>query len=548
MSTGTLLVGHARAIADFEVPVAGTVALAEAARNYEANRIALEAACPAAAMALPDHLPEMEWLYARDGALTARHVDRQWFGDCSVPRRAAERLLAKFEINGTSAVMLAPSHAQQVRATLARATDRQAIVAVIPGEYDAGIIFACENFAAAIRSGRLLVVVGPDWNRQLDELLADRDGVAPATTMVRVPGINEAIVERMIKPCDTILSRHAQLHKQHLTLIHGKPRNEKKIERVAVVTGGWRLWRDERTLLEGAACASAEPVMIDIARPDTSSALSIARRAENCDALVMANVARADLPLLVPPTVPWVTLLTAGRPAAPSDLNKRDRLVLVDESQRAGAVAAGWPAERIDVLDRVAAQPSTGGRPALAIDLRPVVKPAAIAEMSSHGLVWDRILARLADVAHVETKPPLAMIAAVAETVGVSPGDLPNDMLWELAAVPTFAVALARRLRQMHVPFDLYGSGWEAVPDVVDCWRGPIADAAAFESIRASASAFFNVWPGSASHASRRAGLPLIETWGRSDVEIAKDVRAVPKAAATVARLDLDAIIRRLGL
>ena len=545
MSIGTLLVDRARAIADFEFQVANTDALAEASRHFEANRIALEATCPAAALSLPDELPELEWLYARDGALTARHIDRQWFGDCSVPRRAAERLLAKLEIAGTSAVMLAPSHAQQIRVALDRSTERQAIVAVLPGEYDAGVVLACDDFAAAIRAGRLLVVVGPDWERQLDELLAERVGVAPATTMIRVPGINDAIVDRLLRPCETILNKHGQLHRHHLSLVHGTPRaTGRKVERVAVVTGHWHLWRDERSLLAAASRdSSIECATIDTARPDASSALSIARRADGCDALLIANVGRADLPTLVAPGVTWITLLTRGLPPAPSG---RDRLVLVDDSQRPAARAAGWSDERVDRLSRVAGAQRAGGRPALAFDLRPVVKPTAIAEMSSHGVVWDRVVSRLGDIGHIETRSPHAMIAGLGEAIGIPAGDLPIDLLRERAAIPTFAVALARRLRRAGVAFDLFGSGWEAVPEVLDCWRGAIADDAAFDAMRANAGALFDVWPADAAHASRRCGLPLIEAWGRADEQVARDARAIAVRAGATATLDLDAILSRV--
>src|SRR5215212_6817318 len=42
---------------------------------------------------------KVDWLYARDGSLTALDENQKWWAACSVPARAAEELLRTLEIS-----------------------------------------------------------------------------------------------------------------------------------------------------------------------------------------------------------------------------------------------------------------------------------------------------------------------------------------------------------------------------------------------------------------------------------------------------------------
>src|SRR4051812_28336614 len=107
--------------------VANTLAARQAAENFNANRAALRATQP---LSLDLRDPPDEWVFARDGSLTAREqrvsftVDaapsNPWLAGCSVPMLAAKEVLKTLNVTGPVACFLAPSHAAQVRVALDR--------------------------------------------------------------------------------------------------------------------------------------------------------------------------------------------------------------------------------------------------------------------------------------------------------------------------------------------------------------------------------------------------------------------------------------------
>ncbi|HQY89237.1 MAG TPA: hypothetical protein PK402_11305, partial [Tepidisphaeraceae bacterium] len=94
--------------ADFEAVAEPTRSRLLATRNLESNRRALEEIWPSSLRLVPRELPMAEYLMSRDGVLTARFEDGRWFGGCSVPKRAAENSLARFEMTSHAATLIAP--------------------------------------------------------------------------------------------------------------------------------------------------------------------------------------------------------------------------------------------------------------------------------------------------------------------------------------------------------------------------------------------------------------------------------------------------------
>jgi hypothetical protein len=569
VSLAQAILAHPRRLSRFEFPVDGTQATTLAASNFERNRAAIERCCPRAVLGLPDLLPELEWLFARDGALSARHVDGRWFNDISVPRRAAERMLKSLAIVGTTAVLLAPTHASQVRRVLDLLPRAHALIVVIPGELAAGVIAACEDFSADITAGRLWLATGPDWNDELKAILETNVGLTPPQTMIRVPGLNTPVVEHVARPCEGFLALHAKNHKQLIALLHAKPRALRKpARRVCVVATAFSLWSDAGHLLgEAAKQSSLECVTVYASSPTQTSDLKLARSLDGCDAVVTANVGRADRPGVVPDDVPWITWATGATVPVRIAAAKGDRLVVADESVRAIARAAGWGDEEIGV----ATEPSYCGRvgagherdvhateesqppamkeerrPAIVLDLKPVVIPKSIEEMSSLKLVWEIVERELIQRPLAARGGVEKFVLACADRVGVPREGFPVATFRDQLVLPTFAREVAIELARLDAEFLIFGSGWDAVPSLATRWRGAVRTAEEFAACLAATSAIIDVWPETPTHAARRVGLPLVSVWGKNALMAASDLRkARPTTTTPRERFSLDTIVAR---
>ena len=544
MLASHLLLRRAQAVGRFEMPTERTDATTQAAANFERNKAALERSWPRAALCLPDHLPELEWLYARDGTLSARHVDRQWFGDCSVPALAAERMFATFRLDQPTAVLLAPTHGQQIRCVLDRLASDQALIVVIPGEYTAGVAMACVDFTAAITAGRLWIAAGPDWSAELQQILDRNDGIAPASMMIRVPGLNSDVVDAVFKPCETMLAKHAQAHRQRLDLLLAKQRvPHVPARRVCVVGGAFRLWNDAEDRLK--SMASEAHTLVDAANPAQRSALCLARAADGCDAIVTANMGRSDQPGVVPMSLPWQVWATTRVPAHDKSA-PLDTLTVADETMRPLAVQAGWPVDRVSVasepIDDLPAL-SFDARVAVLADCPTIALPAAIEEMSSHRIVWDAIERDL-------TTDPLrltraasadAYVRAWCDRIGVPIASFPTALVLDALIAPLFIREVTRGLVQRGAAIEVWGRGWGEFEAVRPIWRGAIDTRSRLHDALSHTRAIVDLWPLAITHPSRRTGRVTIGTDGRSWEEL---LAAIAGAKGRSPRRTTDASFR----
>lgn len=528
MTLAAPLLDYSRRIGRFEFPIEQTRAFADAARNYESNRAALEAVWPRTLLCLPESLPELEWLYARDGALSARHIDRQWFGQVSVPQKSAQKMLGKAIVTGSSAVLLAPTHAQQIRTVLNRMTRQQVLLVVLPGEFTAGVILACEDFSSEIRGQRLWIAAGPEWGEELIAILEKQDGIAPASMMIRVPGLNADTVERTLKPCEQILSKNSQTHRNHLTLLHTKPRQPSRpIRKLCVVTGSFKLWDDAPFLLGQAITqTSLKTVVLDSSIPTQCSALKVARSADGCDALLTANLARADLPLVIPANVPWITWVTGNRTPDYVQGATVDRLIVAEEVHYRAAIARGWPESQVLVGHEPVRAPAASRTAQIAIfaDLPSVTMPKSVEDLSSQRLVWDRVEHEVSQNALCIGSSPDEYLYRLADEVGIARSAFPLVLFRTELLVPTFIRAFAKQLHARGTRFSIHGSGWDALPELEPHARGPIESADAFAAALAGCSGILDVWPGEVAHPARRAGRPILKPWGRDWPALAREI------------------------
>src|SRR3954471_5526676 len=106
-----------------------SAAAPQAAGNWHRNLAAITATQSDLAKSIAGI--EVEWLFARDGTLSAIE-DGKWWGGCSVPGRAAEELLRTLDITNAVACFLNPSHPAQLALALGRIRPEQAVIALLP--------------------------------------------------------------------------------------------------------------------------------------------------------------------------------------------------------------------------------------------------------------------------------------------------------------------------------------------------------------------------------------------------------------------------------
>ena len=138
-----------------------------AARHLALNLAALSTSQPELT---PPALPNLTWLFARDGSLTALVDGERWWAGCSVPRAAARFMLKTMDVRGTVGCFLYPSHAAQLRVALDRLHARQAIVAIVPEPQTFAVLLHAEDFSRDIAAGRLWFATGDSWEEELEAI------------------------------------------------------------------------------------------------------------------------------------------------------------------------------------------------------------------------------------------------------------------------------------------------------------------------------------------------------------------------------------------
>jgi hypothetical protein len=249
--------------------------------------------------------------------------------------------------------------------------------------------------------------------------------------------------------------------------------------------------------------------------PACSSAVALLSAAERCDAVVAADMSRADVPGVVPSSMPWLTWITraAAIPQAAA-ASPADALVVADPAWRQRALDAGWPAERVKVggWPRVDVYPPAASAQSLAViaDTMPVVAPERLAEFSSHALLWDRISAEL-------SAEPLALGESAATYLeqrmrrdGVGGEGFDAALFFERLVLPAYAQAIVRMLMRQGLALRLYGAGWDQVGEFAPHAMGPVSSRAELAEVGRGASAFVHVWPDPGPHPIERLGRPAV--------------------------------------
>lgn len=518
--------------------------------NWGANAEALaRRSDPVLDVVLKSACDDLAWVFARDGCLTAFEPGERWLAGCSVPLLAARAMLKPLDGSAGVACFLAPAHAAQVRIVLERVQPTHAVICIVPDARALGAMLRCDDFSADIARGRLWLAAGGGWADSLALLLAENPGLPTPTRFVRMPDADAATIDTLISQAQQVF---AEQNARRTTTIaslrdnwiptksaNGKPR-------VAVLARStFRLWDDAGDALWSAmaqasgSSPTATVTRFDPDEPAGSSPLALATAAAGADMVVAADGSRADAPRLVPPGLPWITWVTTPRIPPFASAGPNDRLLVADPAWEEDAARAGWPAGRValagwprldgndavDVSPKLTSEAASGAGLALIADTFPLDVPEALAEFSSHGLLWERIR-------HDVTRDPFAVpadaagyIRAHARAAGIDADTLDLALFADRLVVPAYQQALAEAVIAAGLPLRLHGSGWSDLPRFAPYAAGPVTSRAALGEAARSARALIHAWPHRGARQQDALGCPVVRRTGTRKESFLRDAR-----------------------
>ncbi|CAN5498275.1 hypothetical protein BH09PLA1_BH09PLA1_21420 [soil metagenome] len=511
-----------------------TLSIEPIVRSSRAERQATENLAANAACGLSVDLIELEWVYGRDGALTARDSENRWVGGCSIPRRAAMAQLRALSVSGAVACYLAPAHAAAIRVALDRLRPEQSIIAIVPDESEFRFMLHCEDFSRDVAAHRIHFVVGDDWARKLEPLFERYAGLSIPSQFIRIKGAAPDLLDSLIADAQRVFSSVTANRADEIRSLRTRQPSTGSTQRLCVVAASQRrMWNDWGAILAD-SLGDGKCIRIDPDDPREAAPLAVARAATECDAIVTVDVSRADAPDVVSQELPWITWVTNGNIPARSACGARDRLLVLDEQHQVDAQRAGW--KPADV--RIACPPwhstlfvepreASIDTPFIAIvaDTLKLDPPANIDEFSSHRLLWELIADEL-------TKNPLAIgddINSYLDTrmrqLEVSDQTLSRAKFISTLIVPAYQHGLVQKLKDAEIPIRAFGNNWDCNPSRSELSRA-----------LAPAAALLHAWPDQRRmHAIDFAGRGCVRP-GRSSQEMVRRCREAlhrPPAIAT---------------
>jgi hypothetical protein len=504
-------------VAILDIPITATSAERLAAANFAANCSALLITQPEFGQALLPPRGPVEWVFGRDGALTALDQEGNWVSGCSMPRAAAITMLKKMEVNAACTCFLAPPHAAHLRTALDKFTLEQAIIAAIPDETDIRCLLACEDFSRDIAAHRLWFAGGADYAAMIESILAKEIGLAVPAQFLRLHASDEQLIQKMIEEATGVFSRITLARSQLIAQINQNSSPPHPPRFCVMTPMRFGLWNDEGRVL--AQSAPADSLGLDTSDPASSSPLKLASTAVECGALLTPNLARADMPGAVPMNIPWFTWITNNRIPAVNLAGPHDRLLVAGVSMRAAALAAEWPADRVHlaVWPRVTLPAAKGKRILTVVaDTATVNTPEDLEDFSSHRVLWETIRGELCNDPFAVEGDPAEYLLARMRQYEVSADALPHERFLHELIVPAYQQSCVRALLKAGFPMELYGKGWAAIDEFRPYAAEVLNSQEEKNSALASATVLVDLWPWREGHPISAIDRPVIRREGRS--------------------------------
>jgi hypothetical protein len=566
-----------------------TTAAERLSRQYwESNCRALARTQPAVAELLNEVQLDLEWVFARDGSLSALENGR-WWADCSVPLLAGRSLLRSLPDEAVGSCQLLPAHAGLVRAARERMGACPVLFLTHQDARVARVILSCHDFSEQIDRHRLWIAAGPAWVDYLEQIFSDFPGLATPMRFIRTRLTTEEMTLPMITAIQGVFSKVLAVRGEEVVKLKAEPSAQDVAKKILLVGGSeFRLWEFGTILVERQLTARAESDGLTIQRFDMDDALSgsplaLLRAAREHGCVVAADVCRADCNQLLSPEIAWITWLT--QPGAPpfDTAGPRDALILADEKWRPIARVAGWPAARVRVCgwpvnppqsssagawqpdglmipkpvlrysegpDSLALDPgprSTSGpglvgpKPGVkppqkekelgfVCDTRKVQIPTSVSEFSSHRLLWELIEEELA-ANPLAVEDVEAYLSNRASQLNIANDALDRRRFAEELILPAYQQGLARLLISAGVSIRLWGNGWGDLPEFAKRTGGAISNQIEFDEVLGKCCGLVYCWPTRAAHPIEMTGKPVVYRSGMDRSALVREARRVIGAA-----------------
>lgn len=522
----------------------GTLASREAELRRVASLSALRLTQPWIAERLPVPDDSLEWLFGRDGTLSARcSVTGRWLGNCSLPRRASERMLRDMEVSASVACLLAPIHAAMVRVVADRLRRDQALLVIVPDDAELAVLLSCEDFSDAMRAHRLWFAGAPIAD-DIEQLYARHIGLPVPGQFVRASTTAHE-VEPLIQVAQGAFSRVVAAVPERLAAIRAGGRvGSGRGRRVCVVApSGFRLWRDTtppllHALAETDGKLTGLPVDTDI--PTRSAPIALALASADAAAVLSADLGRGDIPGMVDESKPWISWITSRRVPARVATAVGDRLILCDPTLVPLARKAGWTADHLHVagwpdLEEISAVPSAVEEPEpggpyllLLADLPTTAVPAEVDQFSSHRVLWEAIQRELRTNPTALAVRPEDYLGDRASRLGIDVRQLASRRFLDQCIPSGFAIGVASLLVDAGLPLRVGGVGWEQAELPRQVLLGPVVNRQHFASLVRDAAALVSVFTDDAtSHPIHACGKAVLHAHGRDRARLLSDANAL---------------------
>jgi hypothetical protein len=464
---------------DSVIETATASAALQAEDNWKRNLPALGKTQNALAASLTQINPQVEWIFARDGSLTAL-VNGKWWGGCSVPSKAAQELLKTLQITAPVACFLAPSHPAQIAFALRRLKSEQAITALLPRLEDLVLALHCHDFSDDISSHRLWFTAGEQWPAQMVQLFRQYPGLAIPQQFIRTALLSDDASAPLIATAQKIFTdelnhRSSTLSRLRETRLPPKVGNRKRISFAAPMR--FRLWDDAGGVVHEIIQHDSDFdwTVINFDDPVHASPLALANAAAESDAIFATNLTRADCPHFLNPEIPLVSWLTT-RPIPLFDTaGPHDLLFLPDSRSIELARRAGWAISRLAVASwPTIAEPIQSDELTIIADTGPIESNPNF-DLSSHQLLWDLIRSELQGNPTLVKNDICTYLHSRMKRLNVTDHGLDQRRFIEELIIPSYQQSIAAHLLNSNLSLRMFGHGWCEIPTFALRPHSPLA-------------------------------------------------------------------------